>query len=199
MPLPVITATVRAAVRGTCPSGQPWINALHFVLSAGSWDATNIGLLHTGLTKLYTGTAYASGVKLLGNAPSTCTVQDVVYTPLDGSSASTVTTLAGSGAGLAADAMPPEVSAVVTFRTTVRGRSRRGRVYLPPYTRGVLASGGILDPTVISALIAEWAGFNADMLTHSIVHSVASYKLGLCTPISSYTMDNKLDVQRRRK
>lgn len=172
---------------------------MHFVLTAGSWDAANIALLHTQLTKLYNGTAYTSGVKLMGNAPSTCTTQDVVYTPLDGSSASTVTTMAGAGAGLAADAMPPEVSAVVTFRTTVRGRSRRGRVYLPPYTRGVLASGGILDPTVITALIAEFVGFNSALVSSSIVHSVASYLLGLATPIATYTVDNKLDVQRRRK
>jgi hypothetical protein len=201
MPLPVISNVVRAAVRGTCPSGQRWINVLHFHWTGAGSPIANIAALHTQVLKLYTGPAYAGGLGAglaLNNSSVPQTCDDVTYTPLDGSTASAVVNVGVAATG-AVQMQPSEVAMVTTLRSLTRGRSFRGRVYLPPKDTGVITSVGVISPAIITAYLAQWNGFNAAAGAANWTHVIASYKLAIGTAVQSYTMDNKFDVQRGRK
>jgi hypothetical protein len=161
--------------------------------------AADITALHAAITKLYTGPAYAGGPAsgIFGDgAPTGASIADVTYTPLDNLTASTVTALASSGSG--ASPLPAEVAFVTTFRSVVRGRRYRGRVYLPQKTNGTLTN-GLLTPSVATQWVAQWTGFQAALAAISWLHVVASYKFSLYTAISSYSIDLVADVQTRRK
>lgn len=199
MPLPVIANTVRAAVEGLNSSGAPWANVLHFRFTGTPPVlATNITALDLKIVKLYGGPNYASGLFILSPCKSTVTITQVTYTILDGTSASTVIGHALAG-GQVSNAMPGEVATVVSFRTSTRGRSYRGRAFHPPMTTGNYNADGTIAASVLTGYQAQWAAFQADLVTITWEHVVASYLRTLATNVTSYSVDNKADVQRRRK
>lgn len=55
----------------------------------------------------------------------------------------------GTGTG---EVMPFETAAVLTKNVDVRGRAAKGRVFIVGWTEAANAVGGVLDPTVVSAL-----------------------------------------------
>lgn len=199
MPLPVIANTWRVAVRGVTSHGTPFVNVIHLHRTAGAAAPADVPALVTELNKLYGGASYGGGgLNLLNNCNSSTVVSDYTFLLLDGISASIVSVAAAAGSG-AAQALPAEVAEVITLRTPNRGRSYRGRIYLPAMTTGALIAGGNIAAAVTTALTAQCVGFQAAIggLTYSWV--VASYKLGLVNTITGFTMDPAPDVQRRRK
>lgn len=48
--------------------------------------------------------------------------------------------------------LPVEVAAVITERTNVSGPGGRGRIYIPGFTAGSLATGNVIGPTAMTAL-----------------------------------------------
>jgi len=200
MPLPIIANTVRCAVRGKCSNGQRWVNVLHF--EAASPPIAMGGVL-SGLDplldRLYSGAAFGTGSNLLSHCPNALTMDDIIYTILDGTTASSVVTHAHNGTGGAGDPMPAQLSAVVTLRTPFRGRSHLGRVYMPQGVEVDNTAGGVIAAATVTSYVAEWTAFNTAALGAGYVHVVASYKLASNTTVSSYTMDNLWDRQNRRK
>lgn len=213
MPLPVIAGTVRAAVRGTCPSGQPWINVHHFQYAAGASNPgpTEINLLDVEVDKFYAGPIYAGGTTVLQQCKNNVTMADITYTPLDGSSLSIVKAHAHPGASASTATQSSEVSAVLTLRTSLRGRRYRGRIFLPPLVYDIITATGDLNPTTCGLFTVNYAGFIAALATKQWVPVVASYGRSVhkngtvttwtpfATPVVNATMDTKPDVQRRRK
>lgn len=207
MPLPTIANTHRVAIRGTAPSGAPWVNVMHFRwVGAGAAGPTQYDLLHAQLEKLYGGPAYAGGVALLAYAKATCTMDGVTYTALDGISASYSKTSALAGTD-PTDALSSQLSVVVSFLTALRGRRYRGRVYLPPYNEIAQDATGRLGTTAPPLIQAQFVGFLAALLAASWDHVVATYGKSpgkpdwapAATSITSYRVDRDFDVQRRRK
>lgn len=199
MPLPTIALTVRAAARGICPSGKQWVNVWHFRKTSGSIDAAALMALDAELFKLYNGPAYAgAGNRYLKFYWTTATLlQDATYTPLDGSSASTLVSWTGAGTDAGA-LIPAEVAYVLSFRTGLRGARHRGRVYIAGGDVNSLASGLILD-TYRSGVVSNYAAFITAITAANWQHVVASYKFAQATTVTSVLMDAKPDVQRRRK
>jgi hypothetical protein len=199
MPLPVISGVVRVAVIGTCPSGQRFTNVLHFKHLGAAPTPADIVALHGLITRIYSGTPTTTGgTNMLNNSSSSMKLTQVQYTPLDGSSTTTVLALVASGAA-GGNNLPSEVTAVVTFRTDQRGRSYRGRAYLPVMTVSAVDSSGELTSGPLTSLPLQWQGAIALLGGISWEHHVASYLHGTSRIIISYTMDAKMDVQRRRK
>ena len=199
MPLPVISNTVRCVVRGTCESGQRWINTVHVQKAAGPILAGDITAIHPILVRAWSGAAYGTGTSCLALCAAGVTCDDVVYTPLDGTSASTTITVAGVGAQTAGQSLPGEVSEVVTLRTLVRGRSYRGRVFLPPWYQAERTTNGVILASGIASTITQWLGVQTALVAAGYTLGVASYLHALFTSLSTVTMDNKFDVQRGRK
>lgn len=199
MPLPIIPNLVRTAVEGALPSGRPWANVLHFdFVGGGSPSSGNIAALHALIQRLYLGTDYAGGAYLLKYCKTTVTTTQVRYTPLDGSATTTVTAMAGAGLETGAS-LPSETAMVLTLRSNLRGRSNRGRIYLPVDAAASFNADGSYASARITARIAQTTGFIAALPAVSWVWVIASYLHSTAVDVQSITMDNKADVIRRRK
>lgn len=199
MPLPVITNTMRCSVRGLVPSGQQWVNTLHVRNPAGPITSTFLNAVDAVLLRLYTGAAYTGGGALLSLSVAAVTLVDIVYTPLDGTSVSTVVSHPVSGTGTGSNTLPSEVSEVVTFRTATRGRSHRGRNYLPCWNAGSMTTSGTIAGSYVTLALAQYAGALSAITALPGELVVASYLLSTATPVTAITMDSRFDVQRGRK
>lgn len=108
------------------------------------------------------------------------------------------------GAGTS-DPQAANVTAVITFRTAGRGRSSRGRNYIPGLTQDVMDS--------VTDVLAGWCGYMIDAyeafsdveVANTCTHVVASFyhekaprATALLQPVTGYTMDTAVDSQRRR-
>lgn len=180
-------------------NGQTFVNVLHFKKTSGSIDAAALTALNTELTKLYGGASYGGGgVNLLNNCPAATVTLDVTYTPLDGSAASTVLAIAATGSGTT-DLLPGETCPIITLRTALRGRSFRGRVYLPAQHDTSQSSTGAVGTGVITAYNAQLAGFITALTAINWQWVVASYLLSQATPVTTALLRNYYAVQRRRR
>lgn len=100
-----------------------------------------------------------------------------------------------------ADTLPTEVAVCASLRTDLAGRRTRGRVFLPcPAVTSMTPEGRFrLDvaPSIADALAGYLAGFSAD---GNPMTSVVVSKTGqLLTPITSVSIGDVFDVQRRRR
>lgn len=103
------------------------------------------------------------------------------------------------------EATPGNVAAVVSFLTDLRGRSYRGRNYVPGIDSAAFTSPGNLGAAFAAVLLAAYTALSdvttATNLTHSVLsthHNGAPRVTGVATPVSSYSIDLKSDSQRRR-
>jgi len=103
------------------------------------------------------------------------------------------------GGQTAGQSLPAECSEVITIRTNHRGRSYRGRIFLPPWYQAERTTNGYILNTGITSMLAQCTGVAGALITAGYELGVASYKLSLFTVASTFTMDNKFDVQRGRK
>ena len=103
-----------------------------------------------------------------------------------------------NGAGL-----PGNVAMVLSLRTAYRGRSHRGRIYLPGIPEASVVGNQFLSG--FTSYINLWAqalmnpgniGFS--LAVASRVHNSLPRVVGFSTPVTSITFDSKVDSQRRR-
>jgi hypothetical protein len=137
-----------------------------------------------------------------GLVAPTMFVESVDVIDLDGISASS-NFATGGGAkwtgGGTGDPIPQGAS-VIKLTTTLRGRSHRGRVYLPAVPEGDQAN-GVLTGSVVATVQTAWVAFAAAMAadaTTPLAFVVASYKLATQTAISTISAEGKMATQRRR-
>jgi hypothetical protein len=210
-PLPVIGGVVRAAVRGTSPQSQQWVNVHHLMYADGasSPGSVEIAAADALLTRLYTGTVFAGGTPWLTNVYNGWSLSQIDYTVLDGTSLGYTFAHLVAGASAAAS-LPPECAPVLTLLTGRRGRRYRGRIFMPAPTQGSVATNGTLAPSVPSGIRTQYLGMLAALAAIQWKPTVASYGLGsykgsptswtpFATPITDVRMDVNVDVQRRRK
>lgn len=114
----------------------------------------------------------------------------------------TITT-SGSGSQ-AVPSLPNNVALVTTFRTNMAGRSGRGRSYLMGLANN---SGTSVSPAAgtLTAIDAAYTAMNTYLSPHALFHAVVSLfsnnaprVAGLVNAVSSYTVDDSYDSQRRR-
>jgi len=196
MALPTIADTIRTAVRGVAPNGHAWANIMHFRKTGALSYAGAIAILDPKLLAQYS-TNSGAGLAWKGAAPTTSALTQFEYTPLDGSTATTVVTHAVPGIS-GGDALPPSVALVVTLRTGTRGRSYRGRVYTGPYDESYSTAG---KPTsaLVTSIATQWERFvTVDLVGSGVSLVVASYLHGTAEDVLHATVDGRWDTQRRR-
>jgi hypothetical protein len=199
MPLPVITNVVRVACIGHTSLGTRFINVLHLARTAGTASAADFPGLVTELNRLYGGATYGGGgLNLLSVTNASCALEQYQFTLLNGSAATVPLTATAAGTGAVA-AAPAEVAMVITLRTGIRGRSFRGRMYLPSPTVSNLLANGNLGAGMLTAFPIQCSGFNTALAALTYTWVVASYLHATAQAITSWTMDAAPDVQRRRK
>jgi hypothetical protein len=191
MPLPVVTDLYLARLVWTNANAPrtATIN-LYFKDQAGG---------HTG-TDVYNAVNTAVTQSMWDFTTSGSSVTKVITTKLDGVAAS-VDHLTGSpakwtGGGLGTDIILQGCN-VITIRTGFRGRSRRGRVYVPWVSEGEQTN-GVLASADVAAVQTAWGTFLAAMVT-------AGYPMHVCSPLhsdsvqaSSVTVQPYVKTQRRR-
>jgi len=200
MPLPTIPGVARCTFRGLMPSGKQWSNVLHCRYAAGAstpgtTELTNLDAL---LVRLWSGAAFGAGAGWLTNCPTAVTLIDAQYYVLFGGAPPLVITHAAAGSG-AGTACPSEVACVMTIRTNTRGRSYRGRTYLPAPNTALIASGGVIAAAPITAALAQWNGCQTALNAIQWSIGVASYLHSTFNDSTSFTMDTRFDVIRHRK
>lgn len=186
-PLPVIADTFRVALHWIHPEGGHAVSVIH--MRAPSMTADDVW------------TAFDAHVaKEMWNAVSNLATIDVVrITPLDGTSVTlehhppAAAKYTGNSTGEAI----PQMAAIIKFLTALRGRSHRGRIFLP----FVAESGqntGTLDDGQVAAMQSGWVTFRAAMALEGITLVVASYKLVSATDVDISIAEQFTGTQRRR-
>lgn len=184
--LPVILSTYRVALIWAGPGSQRAVNVIH-IRKPGSNAAAIATALDTNVT--------ANMWQQVVNAAS---VTRLDVTPLDGSGATYSLAVSGAkwtGSAGVVDAVPA-VSEIVTLRTTLRGRSYRGRVYIPFIGESAMSNGTI---TGIAAAQTAWTNFVAAMIASPANLTVASYLHATSQDVVSATIQTIAGTQRRRQ
>lgn len=101
--------------------------------------------------------------------------------------------------------MPNNVAMCVTFNTDLRGRSYRGRNYIPALTTGQSTSPVEWTASAIADMLAAYAALaaavDADGWTHVVLsryNNLEQRTVGVATPVTGYAVDTSIDSQRRR-
>jgi hypothetical protein len=196
MPLPTISDTMRVSVEGLLGNGHRFANVLHYRKSGALSYPAAIAILDPILVD-HLSTNNGAGIGWNQFATTAASIQQIRYTPLDGSSATTVLghVIPGTTVG---DSLPGGVALVVTLRTGLRGRSFRGRVYQAPFNEGVNTAGGVPGAASVTAVLVQWQQHLTALLATGVSLVVASYKLAVATDVASISVDGVWDSQRRR-
>lgn len=205
MPLPTLHGVLRITAAGQVQGGGRWSNTWHARnRSLIDFDAGGVTGFHAIFRQVYGAASVGGGEVVMQHTLAGTTCDSFTYTPLDGSSGSFhfVEAFAGSGSG---STMPAEVAECLTIRTAFRGRQNRGRIYYPAFEVSDFDANGLIKAAVITALLLQINGVQAALVSGGADLGVASYGPYVAagaphfTPVSSFTMDTKPDVQRSRK
>ena len=188
--LPTIEFVIRCAFRWENPNfDRNAITVMHF--NTPDWG---IAGLRTAIEANVLGDMW-------DHASTDSAIVDVTYTPLDGTTASqTIATSGGSkwnGNSGSGDQVP-QAAVVVKHLTLDRGRSARGRNFLPwPVEPNV--NNGVLNSASVGVMNTAWESFRSDMLADTYPLVVASYKDSAAGDVTSSTVESLLGTQRRRQ
>lgn len=188
MPLPVIPDVFRCTLNWAAGSGIEYMhNVIHLANTVGD-EAAVFADLDSHVT-----------AAMWNTAPSGFAVQTVDVLKLDGTSA-TVSFATGRPAkwtGSGTGQWIPAAAEIITLYSPFRGRSNRGRVYLP-MSEGVQDSGSI-DPAITAAAQAAWEAFRAAMAADTSPLYIASYTIPDAVACTSVLARSLLGTQRRRQ
>jgi hypothetical protein len=177
--------------------------AFNWTNTANSLTATNVMHYHKAGSSAAAVAAIIDGLgtsAMFVGQPTSCSITQLVVTPLDGSGVSfplTPSTPAHwTGSGGAVDFLP-QVAIVIKLLTTKRGRSFRGRVFLPFASEGQVTDGAVVGSTKTS-LNTAWIAFHTAATAAGLDWCVASYKLAQQNPVAAVACESATATQRRR-
>jgi uncharacterized protein YfiM (DUF2279 family) len=168
------------------------VNVIHILDKTGTAIASDIAVEMDA----------AADASLWNEVVPSASVTDIAVTPLDGVTATShyVPATPGNWVGQNGADFAPAAAQVIKLGTGLRGRSHRGRVFVPfqnqlAYTDGLLSSG------TAAARSTSWQDFNDDMAggAHNLAITIASYKLATQQPVVSFNCELPLGTQRRRQ
>lgn len=186
MPLPIIADTYRLALNWTGPSGSHAVNVMH-LRKAATTAAAIAATMDANVT-----------TNMWSNVTASALVTSLQVTPLDGTSATYI--LATSGAKWTGPAgagdFVPAAAAIVSLRSVLRGRSNRGRLYLP-FQAELNMSNGVLSSVALAQ--TAWNNWLTAMVAAGAQPVIASYLHGTQHDIASINLELILGTQRRRQ
>lgn len=109
------------------------------------------------------------------------------------------TALTGLVGGGVPNPLPPEVAVCVSLLTGAPGRSNRGRMYLPAPHANAMDGVGKMTAAAQDVFVAWAAAFFGDVNTAARTSVLWSRKNALSRAITSVSVGNQFDVQRRRQ
>jgi hypothetical protein len=190
MPLPVIADTFRVVLNWEEGASND-VNVMHVRDLTGVMSAATVSGIIEGAPVAGCWTSLSNGAHMT----------KLQVTPLDGTTATheeSVSTSDPKWAGQSASDYLPAVAVVVKLLTLTRGRSYRGRVFLPMTGEAVVSNGQITSGTQTAAQTG-WETFFTNLLAADIEPVVASYKLSVATTVEELLVETDLATQRRRQ
>lgn len=191
--LPVINNTFRIAIHWTDGGGQNAVNVIHTLAAASATTDAVMELLDDTVTS-----------NMWPSVATGCHVNDVAITPLDGLTATHHYSPGTPGnwtGGAGSSEYEPQIAVCVKLTTEKRGRSFRGRLYLP-FTAESVVSKGTVDGTIAGDITTAWTTFVAALESDPTTSSslcIASYKLAEATAVTSVLGEAEAATQRRRQ
>lgn len=192
-PLPVIANTFRCALRWeTSIAALSAVNVIHIRrATAGATAADAFDALDDEVASA-----------MWNTVGSRWSVSNVDITPLDGSSPTqTFTpTTASNWDGNTGGDVAPAVTSLVKLQTALRGRSFRGRLYLPSPAESQMGDGSLVDGSEVTGT-AAWVTFANDLVARSPSWAlvVASYELASAQQVINLSIGDELATQRKRQ
>lgn len=189
MPLPVIEDVYRVAFNWRNANlGVEYENVMHFRQVVDTPVLITVALEGAVTADMWSATT------------TNTTIGSLDITKLDGGSLTQHYVTSGApkwvGTQTAGD-ISPQVAALVKHVTGVRGRSHRGRSYLPAVAETANSNGTIV-PGVVTELQTGWNNFLDAMTGADWAPVVASYLLATAEPITNYVVEALTATQRRR-
>lgn len=189
--LPIILNTFRVAINWQ-NGGQNAVNVMHIHVPGGATPVDVLGAMDR----------HAS-VSMWNTTILAATVTSIDITPLDGTTATqsfvplTPGRWQGGGGGTE---WVPAAAPVVKLTTALRGRSFRGRVFLPFTAENEMVNGSVRS-LILPGMQGAWntfiSGLAGDALPCNL--AVASYKLAVATNVLIALVEPTLGTQRRRQ
>lgn len=133
-------------------------------------------------------------------------LQNVTATDLTTDSGPIITNTEQAGAlgSVVNQSVPNNVAVVASFRSLLRGRSYRGRNYVPGISTTLQASPTAVTTAAAIAINTAYGllnGYFVDPMFHAILsrfHNKAPRAVGVVTPVEAYITNANFDSQRRR-
>jgi len=187
VPLPVIDEVARVAFNWSAGS-QHAVNVMHF--STGGATASAVAdALEANVTSDMWAIIYSGA-----------TIASLDVTILDSEAATHHHDTSGPpqwGGGVGGQHVP-QVAAIIKLTTPVRGRSSRGRVFLPFIAEASIEN-GLITSVDAGTMQDGWTAFRNAMDADGFGLVVASYKLEVATDVSACTLELQTGTQRRRQ
>jgi len=146
----------------------------------------------------YLNDTVASG--LWGLQQTSATIIAVDITPLDGVHATQtfIPDTPGDWHGGQGGDFAPQVAVMVKFQTANRGRSFRGRLFLPFTAEASIGQGHVTSGD-LGATQTAWEDFADALIAVDLHLVVASYKLESAEDVTTVTVEGETGTQRRRQ
>lgn len=194
-------------LNGSLPGGEVWSNSLTFMGNFGP-DVTNYADLLTWATNigaLNSGNVLPANLRgALSTAGAVTSVRVEYRDAGDNLQQAAEYTLAPTVAGTGTATKPFQTSLVCSLLTGRPGRSYRGRIFFPALGVAVSSSTLRVSNTDVLSYLAAFKSFftgiqGAVPAGFSTTLGVASQVLNLRTAVTSLSVGEVLDVQRRRR
>ncbi len=189
----------RAILSWTGPQG-PMSNVLHFKDEDAVGFDVSAGLIVNALNDWWNAQAITTN-RLRAHMSTDVSFREVrvIDFSLENGKDAIFPIIGSSTGAAAATALPPDLSAVISFRSGVTGGRFRGRMYTPTFTTSAVSSGGYISAAVRAGLAAGANQFITDCVVAGVPLVVYSRQdAGLMSTVESASVDQHWDVQRRR-
>lgn len=188
-PLPVIASCFRVALTWETPgTAGHAVNVIHVASDTHDKEAIP-GVIDTHWTRSMIDTVSASAK-----------VVRMSVLPLDGTSGAFETDVSTNikWQGNGGSDWVPALATIIKLRTGLRGRSHRGRIFLP-YTGETVQGNGTLSDATVTSMTTAWETFRTSMSADDCALVVASYVLAEATQLTSCSCEKSCGTQRRRQ
>jgi len=178
--------------------GQQTMNVFYF-FQEGGWTVTSMNAFAD-----FAEDTWNTNIKPLLHAGTT--LREIVVTELSAESSFQITNPSGAVGTRAGTPLPNNIALVVSFRTGLTGRSRRGRVYHSGVVEADVTENSFNNTQAFEIRTAYEDFFTSFIAEGDWVHVIVSYcedgvwrENALITPVAAYTIvDTVVDSQRRR-
>jgi hypothetical protein len=187
-PLPVIADTFRCALNWETTNAQHAVNVIHIRAPGKTVDEIGPGLQAAVSHDMWVAVHEAASVTSIDVLPLDGSGVGVEFLPTD------ETPWTGTG-GLD---FIPAVSCLIKYTTLLRGRSFRGRQFLPFVSEEASVNGFLLD-TAQATMQTDWDAWLVNLNAAGFQPVVASYSLAVAHTIQVAKVESALATQRRRQ